>query len=126
MAFEFTKAIKPLEVEVLGPCDAGFPIFSERSLPAVVGLKGETQLDMEEVGAIKVPKSLKAKVIPVVNFKLEVNVGVISPFSQEYIGVGVDAAAHICTPLQMTITRKLTQLALDIKVPEEVKRYYYF
>jgi len=77
---------------------------------------------MEEVGAIKVPKSLKAKVIPVVNFKLEVNVGVISPFSQEYIGVGVDAAAHICTPLQMTITRKLTQLALDIKVPEEVKR----
>ena len=38
-SFEITKALKPLEVEGLGPCDAGFPIFIERSLPIVVALK---------------------------------------------------------------------------------------
>ena len=114
-----------MEVEGLGPCDAGFPIFIERSLPAVVALKGHSKLEMEEVGAIKVPKSLKAKIIPVVNFKLEVNMGVISPFSQEYLGVGIDAAAHIAAPLELTLTRKLTQLALDIKIPQEVTRYLF-
>ena len=37
--FEIAKALKPLEVEALGPCDAGLPIFIERSLPMVVALK---------------------------------------------------------------------------------------
>ena len=37
--FEIAKALKPLEVEALGPRDAGLPIFIERSLPMVVALK---------------------------------------------------------------------------------------
>ena len=37
--FEIAKALKPLEVEALGPCDAGLPILVERSLPLVVALK---------------------------------------------------------------------------------------
>lgn len=121
-SFEITKALKPLEVEGLGPCDAGFPVFIERSLPIVVALKGHSQMELEEVGAIKMPKMITAKMVPIVNIKLEINMGVISPFTQEYIGLGVNAAAHMATPLEMTLTRKLTQIALDIKVPEEIKR----
>ena len=80
-------------------------------------------MELEEVGAIKMPKMITAKMVPIVNIKLEINMGVISPFTQEYIGLGVNAAAHMATPLEMTLTRKLTQIALDIKVPEEIKRY---
>merc|ERR1711971_1340848 len=79
-------------------------------------------MELEEVGAIKMPKMITAKMVPIVNVKLEINMGVISPFTQEYIGLGVNAAAHMATPLEMTLTRKLTQIALDIKVPEEIKR----
>ena len=55
------------------------------------------------------------------NVKLEVNMGVISPFTQHFIGTGLDVAAHVSAPLEMTLSRKLTQIAMDIKVPEEVK-----
>ena len=85
--------------------------------------QGHSQMELEEVGAIKMPKMITAKMVPIVNIKLEINMGVISPFTQEYIGLGVNAAAHMATPLEMTLTRKLTQIALDIKVPEEIKRY---
>ena len=37
--FEITKALKPIEVEGLGPSDIGLPIYIERSLPMVVALK---------------------------------------------------------------------------------------
>ena len=84
--------------------------------------QGHSQMELEEVGAIKMPKMITAKIVPIVNIKLEINMGVISPFTQEFIGLGVNAAAHMATPLEMTLTRKLTQIALDIKVPEEIKR----
>ena len=68
-------------------------------------------MELEEVGAMKLPRMIQAKILPVVNIKLEVNMGVISPFTQEFIGSGVDAAVHIATPLEMTITRKSNQIA---------------
>merc|ERR1711874_516115 len=93
--FEITKALKPLEVEGLGPCDAGFPIYSERSLPMVLALKGHTQMELEEVGAIKVPKTLRAKIVPAVNMKFGMNMGVISPFTEELIGTGLTLGGHL-------------------------------
>merc|ERR1719447_92728 len=121
-SFEIAKALKPLEVEALGPCDAGLPILVERSLPLVVALKGHTQVELEQVSGVKVPKTLIAKVIPAVNMKLEMNVGVISPFTQEVIGAGLVLGGHLTTPLEMTVSRKVNKLALDIKIPAEIQR----
>merc|ERR1719431_79206 len=121
--FEITKALKPLEVEALGPCDAGLPIFIERSLPIVVALKGHAEMELEQVGAVKIPKTLRAKVVPAVNVKLEVNMGVISPFTQEIIGTGLVLGGHLTTPLEMTVSRKAAnKVALDIKIPTEIQR----
>merc|ERR1712142_1102317 len=120
--FEIAKALKPLEVEALGPCDAGLPILVERSLPLVVALKGHAQMELEQVSGIKVPKTLIAKVIPAVNMKLEMNMGVISPFTQEIIGAGLVLGGHLTTPLEMTIARKVNKVALDIKIPAEIQR----
>ena len=38
--FELTRVSKLLEAEGLGPCDAGFPVYIERTIPMVVALKG--------------------------------------------------------------------------------------
>merc|ERR1719431_284003 len=120
--FEITKALKPIEVEGLGPSDIGLPIYIERSLPMVVALKGETEMELEQVSAIKVPKTLRVKVVPAINMKFEMNMGVISPFTQEIIGTGLTMGGHLTTPLEMTVTRKANQVAMDIKIPKEVQR----
>merc|ERR1719315_886519 len=119
--FEITKALKPVEVEGLGPCDAGFPIYIERSLPMALALKVHTRMELEEVGAFKIPKTLRAKVVPAVNMKFEMNMGVISPFTQEIIGSGLTLGGHLSTPLEMIVSRTTNQVALDIKIPEEVQ-----
>merc|ERR1719315_429208 len=102
--FEITKALKPLEVEGLGPCDAGFPIYIERSLPMAFALKGHTQMELEEVGPVKIPKTLRAKVLPAVNMKFEMNMGVISPFTEELIGTGLTLGGHLSTPLEVIVS----------------------
>merc|ERR1719431_1489829 len=120
--FEITKALKPVEVEGLGPSDIGLPIYIERSLPMVVVLKGETEMELETFSTIKVPKTLRAKVVPAINMKFEMNMGVISPFTQEIIGTGLTLGGHLTTPLEMTVSRRANQVAMDIKIPKEVQR----
>merc|ERR1719219_1120645 len=113
-AFELTRATKFLDAEAVGPSDAGFAIFAERSIPVVMALKGSAQMEVEVVNGLKVPKMLKVKV--------EANQGVISPFTSELIGSGVEMAAHYATPLEMTVSQKMTQMVLDVKVPDEVQK----
>merc|ERR1712168_452128 len=50
--FEITKALKPVEVEGLGPSDIGLPIYIERSLPMVFALKGETEMELEQISGL--------------------------------------------------------------------------
>jgi len=121
-AFEITKVLKPIEVEGLLPCDAGLPIYIERSLPMVVALKAETEMELEEVSAYRIPKILKAKIVPAINMKFEMNMGVISPFTEEIIGTGLTLGGHLTTPLEMTLSRKPNQIALDIKLPEDIQK----
>merc|ERR1719219_2446653 len=120
--FEITKALKPVEVEGLGPCDAGFPIYIERSLPMALALKGHTEMELEQVGAVKIPKTMRAKVVPAINMKFEMNMGVISPFTLEIIGTGLTLGGHLTTPLEMIVSRTTNQVSLDIKIPEEIQR----
>merc|ERR1712002_1337230 len=88
----------------------------------VLALKAHAQMELEEVGAIKVPKTLRAKAIPAVNMKFEMNMGVISPFTEELIGTGLTLGGHFSTPLEMIVSRTTNQVTLDIKIPEEVQR----
>merc|ERR1719219_2484994 len=112
--FEVTKALKPLEVEGLVPCDAGFPIYIERSLPMALALKGQTHL-LPGLGM------LTAKVVPAVHMKFEMNMGVISPFTQELIGTGLTLEGHLTTPLEMVVSRASNnkQVTLHINIAEE-------
>jgi hypothetical protein len=117
---QYTRAFKAFEVEALGPCDAGFPIYIERSMPVVYAIKATGQLVKESNQPI--PTMMKAKIMPVVNIKLEANMGVISPFTHELIGTGLDMAMHMTLPLEMTLSRQGTQVTMTVKTPDEIQQ----
>ena len=79
-------------------------------------------MELEEVSGVKIPKTLRVKVVPAINMKFEMNMGVISPFTQEIIGTGLTLGGHLTTPLEMTVSRKANKVALDIKIPTEIQR----
>jgi len=122
--FEVSKVMRPFEVEGLGPSDTGFPIYIEKSIPIVWAIKGYGKVEMQEEGSYKVPKMLKGKIIPVVNIKMEAHTGVISPFNNELIGGGFEAALHYAAPLEMSLKRKLTQVTLSVQIPQELKNEF--
>jgi len=118
--FNYVRSVKLLESENYGPSDAGFPIYTSVEVPVVMAFKGYGELRMEERFGLRIPKMLKGKIIPVVNLKVESLRGVVSPFTQELISVGVEIAMHYATPLEMTLSQEASELSLDIKMPEEV------
>nr|ADD73551.1 vitellogenin 1 [Paracyclopina nana] len=118
ISFNMTRFVRPIEMETVGPSDAGFPIYLERTLPMVFALRGSSQVVMED----EVPKKVMLKVVPVVNIKMGAHMGVISPFTHELIGTGLDLATHFALPLEITLEKKLTQVTMDIKVPNQVTK----
>ena len=118
--FNYVRSIKLMESENYGPSDAGFPLYTSLEVPVVMAFKGYGELKMEERFGLRIPKMLKGKVIPVVNLKMEAIRGVVSPFTQELLSVGVEIAMHYATPLEMTLSQESSELSLDIKMPEEV------
>jgi len=118
--FNYVRSIKLMESENYGPSDAGFPIYTAVEVPVVMAFKGYGEMQMENRFGLRIPKMLKGKIIPVVNLKVESIRGVVSPFTQELLSVGVEMAMHYATPLEMTLSQESSQLSLDIKLPEEV------
>ena len=120
--FTLTLAHQPLNIEALGPCDAGFPIYIERSLPIASAFKGEFEMTTEEIENLHIPRDIRAKIIPVVNIKMDNNIGVISPFNQQLIGAGAEMSIHAATPVEVKASRKYAQLSLDVKIPNEIQK----
>ncbi len=121
--FNYASTFKAVDVEGLGPCDAGFPVYVERSVPVVVAIKGSAKAEKEQDQLI--PTELKAKLMPVINVKFEANLGVISPFTSEFIGTGIDMAMHLTLPLDMSLKLKETnQVTFSMKVPEQITREF--
>ena len=117
-----THASRLLEIEGLAPSDTGFAFYTEASLPVVSAFKGEAQIIAEQKGQWQIPRIVKAKILPVVNGKLEMTTGVISPLNQYLTAAGVEMSIHASLPLDLTLTRKTSQIVVEIKAPEEIKK----
>jgi hypothetical protein len=117
-----THASRLVELEGLAPSDTGFAFYHEASMPVVSAFKGEGQIIAEEQGQWQIPRIVKAKILPVINAKLELTTGVISPLNQFFIGTGSEMVLHASLPLDLTLTRKNAQIAVDIKTPEQIKK----
>lgn len=119
--FTYTHAKYAIELEAVGPSDSGFPIMTTRNVPFVTGIKGHVQAE----GRFGQRSSVKAKIIPVINAKVQSNMGVISPFTKEFLGSGVEVSIHMCTPVNIkTVMTNTGSVEFTLQSPEEIQHQF--
>jgi hypothetical protein len=123
LKYEYTKAVNLLELQMVGPSETGFPVYHETVLPVVYSVKGffQAKKQVSTETETSVPTVLKTIVKPVINAKLESTLGVISPFTKQFIGAGVQYASHSSIPVEAKVTlNKQGQVAVSLKTPENI------
>merc|ERR1719495_2289458 len=99
--------------------ETGFPILATSTLPMIYSVKGSVKVSPME-GNI-VPQVL-GKIVPVLNGKLQTHYGIISPFTKEFIGTGVEMSVHAFLPVEIEGKMAQGQVELSIRSPVEVER----
>jgi len=99
--------------------ETGFPILATSSMPLVYSLKGSLMVSPMEG---KMMPRINGKFIPVLNGKLVTRFGVISPFTKEVIGSGVDMSVHSSLPLELEGKMTQGQIELSVRIPSETQR----
>merc|ERR1712198_772854 len=117
--FSHVGATQFNEASTLMPTETGLPVLSSYSIPVVYSVKGS--LKMSKIMGNQAP-SVTAKVMPVVSGKMNVIYGVVSPFTGEIIGSGVDMSLHAATPVEVEAKMSRGEIELSIRAPQEVQR----
>merc|ERR1711962_1451207 len=117
--FSHVGATQFNEASTLMPTETGLPVLSSYSIPVVYSVKGS--LKMSKIQGNQAP-SVSAKVMPVVSGKMNVIYGVVSPFTGEIIGSGVDMSLHAATPVEVEAKMSRGEIELSIRTPQEVQR----
>merc|ERR1719402_127595 len=117
--FSHVGATQFNEASTLMPTETGLPVLSSYSIPVVYSVKGS--LKMSKIMGNQTP-SVTAKVMPVVSGKMNVIYGVVSPFTGEIIGSGVDMSLHAATPVEVEGKVSRGEIELSIRMPKEVQR----
>jgi len=121
--FELTRSFQAVDAQTLSATSAGFLTYTENILPVVYSVKGFFKGSNLIDSAIPIPTKVVAKIMPVVNAKLHSHVGILSPFNDQLIGAGVDAALHIATPLEAEVeVNNMNQVSVVLKTPESIKK----
>merc|ERR1719308_792074 len=96
-----------METSDYGFSAAGLPLMMVAAQPSLVAIKGSVRT--ETVQGKLLPK-ITAKVIPVINGKLQSALGIVSPFTEEFIGTGVDISLHSSIPVEVDPGKPYLQL----------------
>merc|ERR1719283_675353 len=99
--------------------ETGFPILATSTLPIIYSVKGSVKVSPME--GKMVPRVL-GKIVPVLNGKLQTHYGIISPFTKEFVGTGVEMSVHAALPLEIEGKMSQGQIELSIRNPTEVER----
>merc|ERR1719283_481248 len=117
--FNHVGAHQIFDASYMSVTETGFPILAISTLPIIYSVKGSVKVSPME-GKI-VPQVL-GKVIPVLNGKLQTHYGIISPFTKEFVGTGVEMSVHASLPLEIEGKMTQGQVELSIRSPVEVER----
>ena len=121
--FEYTRSVQVYDIQHVGPTSAGFLRYNENIMPVVYSVKGSFKGENPMDSPLPIPTKVNAKLMPIVNAKVHSHTGVICPFTQQFIGAGVDAAVHLTTPLEAEIeVDNMNEVSVAIKTPESVKK----
>merc|ERR550517_185168 len=91
--------------------ETGFPMLATSTLPIVYSVKGSVKVSPME--GRRVPRVL-AKVVPVLNGKLQTHYGIISPFTKEFVGTGVEMSVHASLPVEIESFRPTMASSLHL------------
>jgi len=121
-SFEFTyvSANQIMETTDYGFSAAGLPLMMLSSAPTLVAIKGSVRT--ESVSPRELLPKITAKVIPVINGKLQSAFGVVSPFTAELIATGVEMSLHSSIPVEVEGIVSRGQLEVTLRTPHEVER----
>merc|ERR1719462_549158 len=117
--FSHVGATQFNEASNLMPTETGLPVLSSYTIPVVYSVKGS--LKMSKIQGNQTP-SVSAKVMPVISGKMNVIYGVVSPFTGEIIGSGVDMSLHAATPVEVEGKMSRGEIELSVRIPQEVQR----
>merc|ERR1712136_177933 len=117
--FNHVGAHQIFDASYMFATETGFPILATSTLPIVYSVKGSVKVS--PMGGRRVPRVL-AKVVPVLNGKLQTHYGIISPFTKEFVGTGVEMSVHASLPVEIEGKMTKGQIELSIRNPAEVER----
>merc|ERR1719259_923173 len=119
MEFNQVGATQVFEQTNMHVTETGFPVMAISTLPIVYAVKGSVKVSGIEGNRTPV---ISAKVVPVLNGKLQTIYGVVTPFTKELIGSGVDMSLHSSIPVE--IDGKITrgEIEMAIRTPSETMR----
>merc|ERR1712180_325570 len=119
MEFNQVGATQVFEQTNMHVTETGFPVMAISTLPIVYAVKGSVKVSGIEGNMTPV---ISAKVVPVLNGKLQTIFGVVTPFTKELIGSGVDMSLHSSIPVEVEGKITRGEIELAIRTPSEIMR----
>merc|ERR1719370_2034875 len=117
--FNHVGANQIFDASTMFVTETGFPILATTTFPIIYSVKGSVKVSPMEG---KILPQVLGKIVPVLNGKIQTHYGIISPFTKEFIGSGVEMSLHASLPVE--IEGKMTQgeIELSMREPTEVLR----
>merc|ERR1719392_297119 len=109
--FNHVGAHQVFDASYMFVTETGFPILATSTLPIIYSVKGSVKVS-----------PIEGKIFPVLNGKLQTHYGIISPFTKEFVGTGVEMSVHASLPVEIEGKMTQGQIELSIRVPTEVER----
>ena len=104
-----------VSLEVFGMNEAGFPIAGKIDNPSVFAVSAGMEADSSLSGG-------KAEVRPFWSGKVQSDIAVISPFTNEAVSTGVCMSAQVAIPFEAKLEWRRGEVDLTLRVPEATKR----
>merc|ERR1712168_1681468 len=114
MEFNHVGAHQVFDASFMFVTEAGFPILAT-TMPIIYSVKGSVVVAPREGKVL-------GKVVPVINDKIQTHFGIISPFTKEMIGAGVEMSVHSSLPVEIEGKMIKGEVELAVRIPTEIVR----
>merc|ERR1712029_75505 len=113
--FNHVGAHQVFDASFMFVTEAGFPILATTTMPIIYSVKGSVVVKPTE-------GKILGKVVPVVNGKIQTHFGIISPFTKEIVGAGVEMSVHSSIPIEIEGKMIKGEVELAVRIPTEILR----
>lgn len=110
---DYMKVLDLSYHQAILPTVSGLPLYLHHRTPLVVS--AHTSLTRGRAG------SLEMKTKPRLSYQQRTRVGTLCPFSQQYLGAGVQTSLNVSLPLRSELSLQNGQVSITLKTPEDAQ-----